>query len=163
MTTIARCNECGAVQPHGGECRACFEALLAFEAERPPVFAAVHHLTVASYFLQHPTGYSADILDAWRLLIADALDGRATPRELMRRHGRQFAGSRRVRSEQATIPRGWPTAWPTTVCSVFNPLDELPSADVYIERARAWAQATRACLDDVASPEPRRASAGTRS
>ena len=144
---LARCAECGAEQRAGAECRACFEALLAFEAERPPVFGAVHHLTVAAYFLQHPIGYAPDILDAWHALLADALDGRATPRELMRRHGRQFAGSRRVRTAEATTPPHWPASWPSTVCSVLNPLEELPTPDVYIERARAWACETRATLD----------------
>ena len=147
----ARCAECGAEQRVGAECRACFEALLAFEAERPPVFGAVHHLTVAAYFLQHPIGYAPDVLAAWHALLADALDGRATPRELMRRHGRQFAGSRRVRSAEAATPTIWPSSWPLTVCSVLNPLEQLPTSDVYVERARAWASETRASLDAVRS------------
>ncbi|MGH2898266.1 MAG: DUF5946 family protein, partial [Solirubrobacteraceae bacterium] len=106
---MTRCAECGAAHQPGETCRECFDALLAFENERPPVFGEVHHLTVASYFLQHPAGYSDAALEMWEELIRESLAGRATPRELLRRSGQRFAGERRVRDPNAVRPRWWPT------------------------------------------------------
>jgi hypothetical protein len=45
------------------------------------------------------------------------------------------------------IPKHWPRSWPITISGVINPLEPLPENDVYVERARAWAAATRATLD----------------
>jgi Family of unknown function (DUF5946) len=143
----SRCHECGASQPSGAECRSCFDLLLAFENERPEVFAAVHHLTVATFFLQHPSDYTSEALASWHTLLVDALDGRASARELQRRHSVQYAGARRVRMPGIGIPKQWPRSWPITVSGVINPLEPLPLNDVYVERARAWAAATRATLD----------------
>lgn len=143
----ARCAECGAPQPDGATCRDCFHALLAYEAERPAAFGAVHHLTVATYFLQHPRGYGAEVLRAWRALLADALDDRVSIDELRRRHGRQFEGSTKVRSPDAEAPRDWPAAWPLHVVDVLDPREPLPAVDDYVARARSWAAATRATLD----------------
>lgn len=143
---LPSCPDCGAPQAAGASCRACFEALLAFENERPSVFGAVHHLTVACYFLQHPTGYGREVLDAWRALVADALDGRATPRELRQRSGRRFAGARRVRDPAATLPPDWPAAWPMTVADVLTPAEPPPSNEEYTRRALAWAAAVRRTL-----------------
>ena len=144
--SAARCDECGALHSGGVTCRACFEALLAFENERPAAFGAVHHLTVACYFLQHPRGYNESALQMWRDLLADALDGRAAPRDLLKRAGRQFRGVRRVRDAQATVPAWWPPKWPVTVDAVLRP-DESPTIDTYIQRAYEWAGQTRAQLE----------------
>lgn len=119
------------------------------------VFGAVHHLTVASYFLQHPLGYGTEILAAWRAVLADTLDGRASPSELQRRHARQFRGARRVRDPDAAVPPYWPRSWSITVRDVLNPLEPLPGAEDYIARAMAWAAATRAALDTTDSPASR--------
>src|SRR5438046_3095322 len=104
MNSIPRCPECGAQQLPGKECVTCFHALLAFENERPHAFGAVHHLTVAAYYLQHPGGYAFDVLRAWRDVIADTLDGRSTTRDVLRRTSRQFAGAKRVRAPGAVTP-----------------------------------------------------------
>lgn len=142
----ARCDECGALHRGGVTCRACFEALLAFENERPVAFGAVHHLTVACYFLQHPRGYNASALQMWRDLLADSLDGRVTAKDLIRRAGRQFNGARRVRDPRAALPAWWPPAWPVTVDAVLRP-DEQPTIDTYVQRAYEWAGQTRAQLE----------------
>jgi hypothetical protein len=148
MTTsaMAVCPECGAPQLPGAECRTCFDALLAFEAERAEVFAAVHHLTVATYFLQHPTGYSAEARASWAALLDDALAGRVRVGDLRRRQGRQFAGARRVREPGAPMPADWPRRWPMTVRDVFDPREPLPAPAAYIARAKEWASATSATL-----------------
>lgn len=142
----ARCAECGAPQIPGAECRTCFDALLAFEAERPEVFGAVHHLTVATFFLQHPSGYGPEALASWQEMLADALDGRARPAELQRRHARHFGGARRVSQPGTLPPSDWPHLWPMTVRDVFDPLEPPPLPEVYLARAREWASVTRATL-----------------
>ena len=48
----------------------------------------------------------------------------------------------------AKPPDGWPAEWPMTVQDVYSPLDQTPDADAYVTRARAWAHATRATLDE---------------
>jgi hypothetical protein len=143
----AACSGCGAAQPEGASCRECFDALLAFEAERPAAFGAVHHLTVAAYSLQHPAGYRAEVLESWHALLADALDGRASVAELRQRMGRRFAGATRVREAGARPPAWWPPAWPLTVRAAFDPRVPLPSVEEYVASAQKWAAAVRATLD----------------
>lgn len=149
------CAECGASQADGVSCRACFEALLAFENERPPVFGAVHHLTVACYFLQHPAGYVPAALDGWRELIAESLDDGETPRQMSTRMRRRFDGAKRVRDPSAVTPAWWPRVWPMTVRHVLSPAEPSPTAAEYMERARRWAAETRAALDLAEASEPR--------
>jgi hypothetical protein len=122
--------------------------MLAFENERQRVFAAVHHLTVATYSLQHPAGYRHQVLAAWKSLLADALGGDATPATLRRRFGEQFAGSIRVLEPGAQPPAGWPAIWPMRVQDVFNPLEALPDEDEYVARAIAWASGTCGALGE---------------
>ena len=136
------CDQCGAVFSVGEDCQSCFHALLAYENERPPAFGAVHHLTVATYYLQHPAGFTSEVLRSWYALLADTLDGRATPRELLRRARERFDGAKRVRDASAVPPAWWPREWPVTVQSVLK-LDEQVEIDDYIARARSWASATR--------------------
>ena len=144
--TSLRCAQCGAAHSPGAECEACFHALLAYEYERPVAFGAVHHLTVAAYYLQHPAGYKTEALDFWRELIAESLDGLVTPRDLLKRASQRFGGATRTREEGATPPVWWPNEWPMTVQSVLRP-EESPTVEEYIARARKWASATRATLD----------------
>ena len=151
-----RCPECGAPWETDEKCVDCFHALLAFENERPAAFGAVHHLTVACYYLQHPTGYTEEVLAMWLALIADALDGRATVRELRARSGRRFGGSRRVRDQGAKVPAWWPRQWPMTVHDVLRPSETLPSVEVYIDRGRRWAAETRKQLDQASGVEEAR-------
>jgi hypothetical protein len=148
ITDSIACSQCGAISSSETACRECFEALLAFENERPKVFAAVHHLTVAAYYLQHPAGYAHSVLDAWRSLLADSLDGKITPASLRQTLGRQFAGSKRVREPDATPPEWWPSEWTVRVQDVFNPVEPLPTESEYVSRAIAWAKATREKLDE---------------
>lgn len=158
LSSRAACAECGAPQVDGASCRECFDGLLAFEHQQPAAFGAVHHLTVATYFLQHPRGYTAEVLRAWHALLADALDGRATIAELRRRHGRQFGGAARVRSSRPDVPAGWPADWPSHVRDVFDPRAPLPSVNDYVARAGRWAADVRATLDATfgvnAAPPP---------
>jgi uncharacterized protein DUF5946 len=145
------CDQCGAVYDDGTDCESCFHALLAYENERPAAFGAVHHLTVATYYLQHPAGYTRETLAHWREILARSLDGTASVRELRDLAGRRFAGSKRVREEDATAPAWWPRTWPMTVQAVFTP-DTPVEVDTYVYRAREWARQARTALDAVERP-----------
>lgn len=141
-----RCSDCNAEQPGAESCESCFHALLAFEAERPAAFGAVHHLTVSCYSLQHPRGYAHATLNAWRALVADVLDGTATVAQLRARAADAFHGSTRTREPGAVPPAWWPREWPLHVRDVIRP-GELPSIEEYVSRAREWAESVRATLD----------------
>jgi hypothetical protein len=143
---VDRCPDCGADQRAGASCEECFHALLAYEAERPEAFGAVHHLTVACFYLQQPRGYAHATLRAWRELVADALDGRATVAQIRARNDREFGGANKVHDAGAEPPATWPGAWPLHVGEVIRP-GETPSIEDYVRRARAWAGAVRATLD----------------
>jgi hypothetical protein len=140
------CDQCGAVYDEGADCESCFHALLAYENERPAAFGAVHHLTVAAYYLQHPAGYTHESLAHWREIIARTLDGTATVRELRELSGRRFAGSKRARAPGASAPDWWPRVWPMTIRDLITP-DTSIELDAYVDRARDWAGATLRALD----------------
>jgi hypothetical protein len=144
------CDQCGAVYDDGADCESCFHALLAYENERPAAFGAVHHLTVATYYLQHPAGYTRETLAHWREILARSLDGTASVRELRELAARRFAGAKRVRQENATVPDWWPRVWPATIQSVLTPDTAVElDVDTYVDRAREWARQSRAALDAV--------------
>jgi hypothetical protein len=153
-TTEASCAECGSIWADGATCLDCFHALLAFENENPRAFGAVHHLTVACFYLQHPTGYATAALEMWQSLLADALDRGTRPAEFLRRASAKFEGATKARDPKAGIPDGWPSSWPVTVRDVLTP-DDRPAIDAYIQRAMDWARATRDTLSETA-PSPRR-------
>jgi hypothetical protein len=142
----AMCTECGATTHDGESCRDCFDALLAYENERPAAFGAVHHLTVACYFLQHPSGYGPNILLAWHELLDRSIKLGEPATVLQQRMGRRFSGSAKVRDANAAVPAGWPCRWTVNVHDVLRPDERLPIDD-YITRARTWATATLATLD----------------
>lgn len=143
---MSPCPDCGAPQPAGESCEDCFHALLAFEAERPAAFGAVHHLTVSCFYLQHPRGYAPATLRAWRQLVADALDGRTNVGRIRARNASEFGGGSKVREAGAAPPLDWPREWPLHVRDVFVP-GHAPTIDDYVRSARAWASAVRATLD----------------
>jgi hypothetical protein len=147
---MSNCADCGSVQDPGASCRECFDALLAFEYEHPAAFGAVHHLTVASFYLQHPQGYSLDALDAWRDVLKESLDATRTPREILATMSERFEGATRVRDRDAGTPEWWPDEWPMTIRDVLVPNRDLPAVDEYIARARAWAASVRRGLDECA-------------
>ncbi len=127
-----------------------FDELLAHEYAFPASFGAVHHLTVAAYYLQHPHGFSRAVIDGWRTIIAESLDGLATPAEFLRR-ARARSGDRvKVREPGAEPPEGWPRTWPMTVADVVVPPGETPDADGHNSRVRQWAASIRETLEKAA-------------
>jgi hypothetical protein len=102
--------------------------------------------------LQHPRDYSRDAIAMWRVIVAESLDGQATPADFLRRARAQFAGGVRVREPGAEPPDGWPRSWPVTVADVVAAPDETPGPERHIERVRNWAASIRATLDERLGP-----------
>jgi hypothetical protein len=146
QTNPDRCDQCGAARVRDSDCIACFHALLAFENERPAAFEAVHHLTVATYYLQHPRAYTADALTFWRDAIRASLEESTSSDEIRRRASLRFEGTTRVREPTAVPPVWWPSEWPITVQSVLQPGEDIEVAE-YVERARGWARETLDALN----------------
>ena len=145
------CPDCGAPIADNGSCRALFDELLAHEYVFPAAFGAVHHLTVAAYYLQHPRGFSRAAIRGWRAIITESLDGTATPAEFLGRARAQSDARARIRERDAQPPDGWPRTWPMTVADVVVPAEE-PNADGHIRRVTQWANAIRTTLDALALP-----------
>jgi len=141
------CPDCGAPIAENGSCRALFDELLAHEYVFPAAFGAVHHLTVAAYYLQHPRGFSRAAIRGWRAIITESLDGKATPAEFLRRARAQSDVKVKIRERDAEPPDGWPRTWPMTVAGVVVPPGEEPNADGHIRRVTQWAKAIRETLD----------------
>jgi len=146
------CPDCGAPIADDGSCRALFDELLAHEYAFPTAFGAVHHLTVAAYYLQHPRGFSRAAIRGWRAIITESLDGTATPVEFLRRARAQSDARVRIRERDAEPPAGWPRAWPITVADAVVPTGEEPNADGHIRRVTQWAKAIRETLDTLSRP-----------
>jgi hypothetical protein len=148
------CPDCGGPQS-AATCLERFHALLAFENEHPPAFGAVHHLTVACYYLQHPRGYTREALEMWRTAVADCLSGRVSVQKLRRKAKAQFEGAKRVREPDALPPSGWPTTWLKTLNDVIAPGESLAVAE-YIDRAMTWAKSVDETLSVRVPLLPRR-------
>lgn len=140
---MTQCEDCGASVAEGSTCRGMFEQLLAHEYAFPEAFAAVHHVTVATYSLQHPRGFSRDAIRMWQVIIGESLDGLSTPENFLERARAHFVRGLRVRQPGAEPPEGWPRVWPVTVADVVAPPDEEPSAGAHVERVLAWARSAR--------------------
>ncbi len=149
---MVACPDCGAAIADDGSCRSLFEALIAHEYAFPTSFGAVHHLTVAAYYLQHPRGYSRAAIRGWHTIISESLDGSATPAEFLRRARARSREGVRIRERGAAPPEGWPRGWPMTVADVVVPLRGIPDADGHISRVRQWAACIRTTLDELALP-----------
>ena len=155
--TTERCAGCGAVQEPGASCQECFDALLAFEYENPVAFGPVHHLTVASFYLQHPRGHAIAALDGWRDVLSQSLEANRAPRDILAEMRERFDGAKRVRDASAVTPEWWPREWPMTIRDVFDPTRPPPAVEEYVTRARAWAASVRRSLDERADPAARTA------
>ena len=146
------CPECGAEQG-AATCLECFHELLAFENENPRAFGAVHHLTVACFYLQHPSGYTRAALEMWERMLRDALERGTSPKEFLRRASAQFEGAKKARDPKAKVPPDWPKRWSMTVGDVIRSAGR-PDIDTYIDRAMSWARATSKTLSARGSVPP---------
>lgn len=137
------CEQCGARGEGQRPCRRAFEALLAYENERPGVFASVHHLTVSCYCLQHPAGFAKEALVVWYDLLAWVTENEVPVYRLRRRMADRVSGLTAVMDSAAGMPAGWPTHWARTVVDVYDAEAEPPMPEEYVRRALDWALATR--------------------
>jgi len=149
---MAPCPDCGAPIADNASCHALFGELLAHEYAFPAAFGAVHHLTVAAYYLQHPRGFSRAAMRSWRAIITESLEGTATPADFSRRSRAQSDANVRIRERDAQPPEGWPRTWPMTVADAVVPPGEEPNVDGHIRRVTQWAKAIRETLDALRLP-----------
>jgi ribosomal protein S18 acetylase RimI-like enzyme len=139
------CGECGAPLDGDRSCRDYFNDLLGLEWQVPGgPGGKAHFLAVASYNLQHPSAFAADLLAGLRKTLADVLAGRATVADALARARAVTDGSTRVRrrpDDPGDTPPGWPTSWPMTVRDVCDvPVPR------YLEQVQAWATAVDSSL-----------------
>jgi hypothetical protein len=127
-----------------------FYELLALESRIPGGPGAfAHFYAVACYHLQHPSIMLPHVLYALRRSMTDAVEGRATIKELRERARSKTDGPTRVirrpGDNSPTIDPWWPTEWPLTVLDVCR-----VDADqgVYAERTKAWAQSVLKALGE---------------
>ena len=146
----AVCHECGAALDANGSCRELFHELLALEAGVPGGPGALpHFFAVATYNLQHPSGFAPAALRGLRRTVTDVLEGRATLDDARRRAKAGAGGSHRVRRhlddeilpEDAAMLDAWPRRWPMTVRDVCRSAPER-----YADRIREWAEVTVVAL-----------------
>ncbi len=147
---IFHCPECGGVFDDEDGCWAKFGELLALEFV-DEAYGRAHHLTVATYMLQHPTRLSRRGWFEMRGLL-----------RLHLRDGMSVAGLRqRIRSAGVNASKGWKMKADGTCCQEAVGLPwPLTVADIaaddrhgYGERVNAWAVAALDLADGVAGDD----------
>jgi hypothetical protein len=143
------CPECGAGFPPGEECVDRFNACLALEFENPGSYGAVHHLTVATYMLQHPSRYSREGWLATRKLLVDFLRNGKTTEQVRRENRRRFEGGNKTWSmtKGERIQGLEEVSWSRTIGDV-----RLENPQVYCADVERWAQSF---LEDTEEILPR--------
>ncbi len=138
------CPECGAPD---GDCEARYHECLAREFSQPG-YGAVHHLTVATYMLQHSSRLTKEGWLYERNLLKEFLIEKKPP-ELVRRQNRDAVDDGR-RTFKITSKDGRPKIslrkWSKTILDV-----RLEDAEAYCRDVTAWASA---CLQDVGNLSP---------
>lgn len=85
MSTPHLCPACGAANADGRTCEDLFHQMLFWENEYPQHTLAVHHILVASYYIQHPHLYSPEGLQFSISLLAEfvaGVEGQAKGRQI---------------------------------------------------------------------------------
>jgi hypothetical protein len=144
MNPVTACPECGAP---AGECEVRYHEFLSLEFTRPE-YGAVHHLTVASYMLQHSGRLSREGWLYERDLLEKFLVEKASPAVVRERIKNTVDSSKRSfkissRTGEPVIPK---TAWSKTVLDV-----NVETAEAYCRDVRFWAEAV---LADAKKVEP---------
>jgi hypothetical protein len=132
------CLECGAAQVSDEQCGDRFNACMAKEFEDPTGYGVVHHLTVTTYMLQHPSRYSRQGWLEARTLLSDFLLKGKSPVEVRTQNRQRYdSGSRSWRvtkGERVTELAG--VTWSRTIADV-----RLDNSAVYCADVKLWAQA----------------------
>lgn len=145
LESINRCPECGAVWRDGLTCRDHFDQMLAWEFEDPEGAGALHHLTVLSYNLQHPSVYSPEGLEMAKQLMGQFISDEVSPKQV-RRQNRQTLDSGKRSFKIAGTPEAQgvytaPVRWTTTAGDVTA-----GGVDGLCARVQAWAHTVYAAL-----------------
>jgi hypothetical protein len=129
------CPKCGAQLPTGETCRERFDLFLAKEFENPGTYGAVHHLTVASYMLQH-NGYSREAWPKVREMLRQFIEDGLTPAEARRQNRQQVDSGKRTWKVTGgeKLPEVDQIDWTRTVADV-----RLDTVEHYQEDITAWA------------------------
>lgn len=152
-STQDRCPECGAALQGVNACQEYFHELLALEWRVPGASGGLpHFFAVASFNLQHPSGFLPAALLGLRATLADVLAERADIAEARRRARNAADGPARVRRREEDVLsdsdlrmlNAWPTTWSATVLDVCRVAPE-----EYPDRVRAWAAAVSERLATV--------------
>ena len=133
----ATCPECGAPQVAGLTCWEQLGLLIAWEYQDPDL-QAEHFLTVASYNLQHPAQFTAEVQADLRAVFIEWLDIGMTVNDVRRRFAQAYAGKMRVLkapAERHPVLR----SWSMTIADVYTPDTPEDAAS----RVRAWASSIR--------------------
>jgi hypothetical protein len=136
-----RCPECGAPDKDGKSCREQYEAMLAYEYENPESYGAAHHLTVACYNLQHPSGFTAPALAWLRSSLTAAMDAGQSSQEWLVRARAQFQGKNKVKVVRSPSEPVIGAAWSMTAADV-----SLGGPSEYLAGIHAWARSILADL-----------------
>ena len=132
------CAECGASQSPL-TCRARLELLLAWEVD-DGALRGLHFLTVASYNLQHPAGFTDEARAGLERAFRGYLEGTVTIADI-RRQAAGVNGAVRVRRRPNEV-RPRLRRWPMTIDAVAVPGQPADAA----ARVRAWAESIRDTL-----------------
>ena len=133
-----RCPECGAPQLEDRTCQEDFHTLLGWETEYAG-YGDVHHLTVLSYHLQHPSLYSAEGLTFAKGLLVDFLEKGKSPQDVRRESkGKVNSGKRSWKIRGKPGSHGsydHPVEWTMTAADVAR-----AEHFRFIESVRTWAE-----------------------
>jgi hypothetical protein len=138
--STAHCPECSGRFTAEETCADRYHACLALEYTDPAYYGPVHHLTVLSYKLQHPSQLSADGWQAMRGLLDRFLSADISPVRM-----RQLL-QQQLKNKSFNMVKGAPTAqpdwnWTKTIMDV-----RLGNATTYCADVRAWAKAVHCDL-----------------
>lgn len=149
MGSKQTCPECGASWEEGETCQEYFHQMLYWENEHPDYGAQVHHLTVLSYYLQHPSLYSPEGLLYAKGLLADFLERGLSPQEVRQSNrARVDSGSRSWKVTGKPGARGsysHPIRWTMIAQDVVA-----GGSDHYCENVQKWARSILDLLKNFA-------------
>jgi Family of unknown function (DUF5946) len=134
-----RCPECGALLGEAAACKQLFHAALAMEWVDPPSTGAAHHLLVATYMLQHPSGFTAEGRSGFAAVVAATVDERLSARQLRWTNRRRFEQQDRDWRIKVTTPN--PPELREWQMTIADAIDGDPHG--LPERVWAWARSVR--------------------
>ena len=135
------CPECGAPET---ACDARYNECLALEFSDPG-YGAVHHLTVATYMLQHSSKLTREGWLEMRQLLHEFLDESKSPATIRKQNkDRVDSGKRQFKIKSKTGERIIAkSSWAKTICDVRTEDGERYCADI-----TEWARATLSEVED---------------